>query len=189
MAVSDLHALQAALLLPPERLGEVRRRAISRSPIPALLGGLLSENEGGQLSLRLWPPLKQWERCLRLSKNRGRHRFGCLIRPDSLLLHLHGKPFVNTPGRPLWELRRSHESGVNRSGRHVMCLREFPDILSPVILPLAAISAMEAFVMRFLWSAAAAAVSSTFSLDKKLISAFSSRPGHGRPSGQFPESS
>jgi hypothetical protein len=26
MAASDLHALQAALLLPPERLGEVRRR-------------------------------------------------------------------------------------------------------------------------------------------------------------------
>jgi hypothetical protein len=59
MATSDLHALQAALLLPPERLGEVRRRAFSRTPIPALLGGLLRENEGGQLSLRPRPPLKQ----------------------------------------------------------------------------------------------------------------------------------
>jgi hypothetical protein len=59
MAASDLHALQAALSLPPERLGEVRRRAISRTPLPALLGGLLSENEGGQLSLRPRPPLKQ----------------------------------------------------------------------------------------------------------------------------------
>jgi hypothetical protein len=29
MAASNLHALQAALLLPPERLGEVCRRAIS----------------------------------------------------------------------------------------------------------------------------------------------------------------
>ncbi len=92
---------QAALLLPPERLGEVRRRAIFRTPISALLGGLLSENEGGQLSLRSWPPLKQWERCLRLSKNRGRHRFGHLICPESLLLHLQGKPFVNTSGRLL----------------------------------------------------------------------------------------
>jgi hypothetical protein len=51
MAVSDLCTLQAALSLLLERLGEVRRRAISRTPIPALLGGLLSENEGGQLSL------------------------------------------------------------------------------------------------------------------------------------------
>ena len=59
MAAGDLHALQAALLLPPERLGEVRRRAISRTPISVLIEGLLSENEGGQLSLRPWPPLKQ----------------------------------------------------------------------------------------------------------------------------------
>ncbi len=36
VAASDLHTLQAALLLPPECLGEVRRRAISRTPIPAL---------------------------------------------------------------------------------------------------------------------------------------------------------
>ncbi len=59
MAPSDLHALQAALLSPPERLGEVRRSAISRTPISVLIGGLLSENEGGQLSLRPRPPLKQ----------------------------------------------------------------------------------------------------------------------------------
>jgi hypothetical protein len=58
MASSDLHALQAALLL-VERLGEVRHRAISRTPIPARLGGLLSENEVGQLALRPWPPLKR----------------------------------------------------------------------------------------------------------------------------------
>jgi hypothetical protein len=135
MAVSDLRALQAALSLPLERLGEVRRRAISCTPIPALLGGLLSENEGGQLSLRPRPPLKQWEHCLRLSKDPGRLRFGCVIRPESLFLHLSGKPFVNTPGWLLWELRRSHETGVNRSGRHVMGLSKFPDILSPVILP------------------------------------------------------
>jgi hypothetical protein len=32
MAASDLHTLQAVLSLPPERLGEVRRRAISRPP-------------------------------------------------------------------------------------------------------------------------------------------------------------
>jgi hypothetical protein len=57
MASSDLHALQATLLLPPERLGEVRRRAISRTPISVLIGGLLSENEGGQLSLH--PRLNQ----------------------------------------------------------------------------------------------------------------------------------
>jgi VanZ family protein len=49
MAASDLYALQAALLLLPEHLGEVRRRAISCTPISVLIGGLLSEDEAGQL--------------------------------------------------------------------------------------------------------------------------------------------
>jgi hypothetical protein len=38
MATSDLHALQTALSLPPERLGEVRRHTISPTPIPSILG-------------------------------------------------------------------------------------------------------------------------------------------------------
>ncbi len=59
MASSDLHALQAVLLLPPEHLGKVRRRAISRTPISVLIEGLLNENEGGQLALRPRPPLKE----------------------------------------------------------------------------------------------------------------------------------
>jgi hypothetical protein len=59
MASSDLHALQATLLLPPERLSEVPRRAISRTPISVFIGGLLSKNEAGQLALRPRPPLKQ----------------------------------------------------------------------------------------------------------------------------------
>jgi hypothetical protein len=134
MAASNLHALQAALSLPPERLGEVRRCAISRTPITVLIGGLLSENEAGQLSLFPRPPLKQREHCLRLSKILGRHHFGGLIRPELLLFHLQGKLFVKTPGRLLSELRRSHERGVNRSGRHVKGQSKFPDILSPVIL-------------------------------------------------------
>jgi hypothetical protein len=52
MAASDLHALKAALLLLPGCLGEVRRCAISCTPIPTLLGCILSENESDQLSLR-----------------------------------------------------------------------------------------------------------------------------------------
>ncbi len=59
MAATDLHALQAALLLPPEGLVEVRRRAISRTPISVLIGGILSENEAGQLVPHPWPPLKE----------------------------------------------------------------------------------------------------------------------------------
>jgi hypothetical protein len=50
---ADRDTLFAALVLPPECLGEVRRRAISRTPLLILLGGLLSEGESGQLSLRL----------------------------------------------------------------------------------------------------------------------------------------
>ncbi len=59
MASSNLHSLQAALLLLPERLGKVRRPAISRTPISVLIGGLLSENEAGQLALRPRLPLKE----------------------------------------------------------------------------------------------------------------------------------
>ncbi len=59
MAAIDLHALQAALLLPREGLVEVRRRAISPTPISVLIGGLLSENEAGQLVLHPRPPLKE----------------------------------------------------------------------------------------------------------------------------------
>ncbi len=180
MATSDLHTLQAALLLPPEHLGKIRRRAISRTSISVLIGGLLSENEGGQLSLCPRPPLKQWERCLRLSKDHGRHRFGRLIHPESLLLHLRGKPFFHPPGRLLWELRRSHESGVNRFGRHVKGLIEFPDILSPVILQFGShigdgslcveISLIGRRHRRFLY----------FTFYKRLLTSFTSRPGHGR---------
>ncbi len=184
MAASNLHALQAVLLLPPERLGKVRRRANSRIPISVLIGGLLSENEAGQLALRPRPPLKEWERCWRLSKNSGR-----LTRPESLLLHLQGKPFFHPPGRLPWELRRSHESGVNRSGRHVKGLSKFPDILLPVILQFGGqigdrnlcvkISVIGRRRRRFLY----------FAFDKRLYLHSRPRPGHGRPSGQFLESS
>jgi hypothetical protein len=51
MVIGDLHALQVVLLLPMERLGQVCRHAISLTPIPALLGGILSKNEAGQLAL------------------------------------------------------------------------------------------------------------------------------------------
>jgi hypothetical protein len=51
MAASDLHALQAVLLLPPDCLGKVHRHAIFRTPISVLLGGLLSKSEAGQLTL------------------------------------------------------------------------------------------------------------------------------------------
>jgi hypothetical protein len=51
MAAGNVHALQAVLLLPSEHLSKVRRYASSRTPILALLGGLRSENEAGQLAL------------------------------------------------------------------------------------------------------------------------------------------
>ncbi len=94
-----------------------------------------SEREWGRPARSLPPlPLKEWECCLRLLKNRSRHRFGCLTRPELLLLHLQGKPFFHPPGQLLWEFCHSHESGVNHSSWHIIGLREFPDILLPVIL-------------------------------------------------------
>ncbi len=59
MAASDVHALQAALLLLPEHPGEVHCLAISCTPIPGLLEGLLSENEAGQLTILPQPSHKQ----------------------------------------------------------------------------------------------------------------------------------
>ncbi len=187
MVAGNLHALQSELLLLLEHLGKVHRRAISRTPISALPGGLLSENEAGQRALRPWPPLKEWECCLKLSKNRGRHCFGRLARPESLLLHLKGKPF----GCPPWPtfLRASGypESGVNHSGWHVMGLSQFPDTLSPVILHFSSnisdrsISCEIYLICRWRFS--------YFAFWWTIISSFSSRPGHGKPSGQFLESS
>jgi hypothetical protein len=49
----DRDTLFAVLVLPPEHLGEVCRRTISRTPLLILLGGLLSEGETRQLSLHL----------------------------------------------------------------------------------------------------------------------------------------
>ncbi len=133
MAASDLHALQAVLLLPSERLGKVRRRAISRIPIPALLGSLLSKNKAGQLVVQPRLTHKQWECCLRSSRNHGRHRrlpHGSRIAPSSY------------PSEAVWSstwptsssARGPRESGVSCSGRHDMGLSEFPDSLLPVIL-------------------------------------------------------
>jgi hypothetical protein len=58
-STADRGALFAALISPPERLGEVRRCAISRTPLPILQGGLLGDGEHRQLSLRLQPTHQQ----------------------------------------------------------------------------------------------------------------------------------
>jgi hypothetical protein len=166
MVASNLHALQAGLLLLPERLSEVCCCAISLTPISALPWGLLSENEAGQLALRPRPPLKEWECCQKLSKNCGRHCFGRLARPELLLLRLKGTPF----GCPPWptSLRASGypESSVNRSSQQVMGLSEFSDTFAGHS-PLAAISAIEAFQVNFFWSAAA--VTPTLPFDERLF--------------------
>ncbi len=85
MAASDVHALQATLLLLLKHLREVCRCAVSRTPIPALLGDLLSKNEADQLATCSQPTHTLWKCCRRLSQNRGRHRFSRLTHPESLL--------------------------------------------------------------------------------------------------------
>ncbi len=103
MPAGDLHELQAALFFLPEHLGEVCHCVISYIPIPALLEGLLSNGEAGQLVLHPWPTHQQWERCLRLSRNHGSHCCDHLAHPDSLLLHL----LVHEVGQPLASWRTS----------------------------------------------------------------------------------
>ncbi len=58
-STADRGAFFAMLISPPERLGEVRRHAISLAPLPILQGGLLGEGELRQLSLRLVPTHQQ----------------------------------------------------------------------------------------------------------------------------------
>jgi hypothetical protein len=55
MATGNLHELLAVLASPQECLSEVCFRAISRTPLPLLLRGLLSEGEAGKLALHPCP--------------------------------------------------------------------------------------------------------------------------------------
>ncbi len=99
-----------------------------------------------------------------MSRNRGGHSYDHLARPESLLLRLQGKLFGSTSWPTALSAGGSHQRGANRFGWHIMGLSKFPDTLSPVILP-AALSAMGALVVRFLWSAA---VSFPSPFDKRL---------------------
>jgi hypothetical protein len=74
-----------ALVSPPERLGKVHRRAISRTPLPILQRGLLGEGEAGKLSLCLRPTHQQCECCLKMVKKRRQNRYERLARLNSLL--------------------------------------------------------------------------------------------------------
>jgi hypothetical protein len=66
-----------------------------------------------------------------------------------------------------------------------MGLSKFPDIFSPVILHFGGNIGDGSLYNEI--SLIRCRCFSTSSLDKVLISAFSSRPGHGRLSGQIPE--
>jgi hypothetical protein len=71
-----------------------------------------------------------------------------------------------------------------------MGLSEFPDIFLPVILYFGGhIGDVSLCDEISLARRRHTVISFTFSSEKTLISSFLSRPGHGRPSGQFPESS
>ncbi len=189
MAAGDLHALQAALLLPPEHLGEVRRRAISHTPITTLPGGLLSENEVGQLALRPWPPLKEWECCLKLLKNCGRHRFGCLARPESLLLISKEKRLAAHLGRLLWELQVILRAPWTVLADTSWAWASFLTLSRRSFSISVAISGIETFAVKNSLICRRHRCFSDFAFHSAIISSFSSRPGHGRSSGQFPESS
>ncbi len=122
----------------------------------------------------------------RLSRNRGRHRFGRLIRPESLLLHLKGKPFFY---RLLWELRCSHERGVTVLANTSRAWASFLTFSGWSFSNSAAISAMEVLFVKISLIGRRRRRFLYFAFDKRVLTSFSSRPVHGRPSEQFPESS
>ncbi len=129
MAASNLNTLQAALLLLLERLGEVCRRAFSRAPHPSS-SRRPPEWEWGRPAHSSPLAASQTVRTLSQTVKESRPPHTFWITPSSS----PRKTVFHPPGRLLWELRHSHESGVNHSGRHFMGLREFSDILSAVIV-------------------------------------------------------
>ncbi len=167
MAAGDVQALRAALSLPLECLGKVCCCAISRTPISALLAGLLTGNEAGQLALCPQPTHKQWELCLRLSKSCSRHVFSRLAHPESLILHLQVKPFGHPLGQLLWELQVLIRVAWTILADTAWASASFLTLTCQSFSTLVAISMMEAFEVRFLWSAAA--ISSSLPLDKCLF--------------------
>ncbi len=155
MVAGDLHTLLASLLLPQERLGTVCRRCFSHPPpLQLLLGGLPGEAEANQLALCPQPMHQQWEGCPRWTKSRGKHRRDCLTQSQSLLHRLLVKQFDCPPGwlfeicRSLWKVAWTILADT------AWAYASFMTLSYQSISTLAAISVMETFTMRFLWSTA-----------------------------------
>ncbi len=174
------------IVSPLERLAEVRRFEISHIPLQLLLKGLLGEGEAGYLALHPQLTHKQWECCKRLSRSGSNHHHCFLTHTHCLLLHLLIKPFGHQLGWLLRELQILMKAAWIILAYVSWAWASFLTISHQSFSTSVAILAMEAFALRFLWSATAAACFSSFVF---YWFAFLSRPCHGRPSQQFPEPS
>ncbi len=156
-------------------------------PLPAPSGRPPDWDWGQPLAFHPQPTHQQWECCTRWPKSWGNHHGDWLGLSGSLLLHLPVKQFDHSAGRlpessrSLWRVAWTVLSDTAWAWASLMTVPRWS------FSTLAAISAMDTFAVRFLWSATAAALSPTFWWS--LIAAFSSRPCHGRPFWQFPGSS
>ncbi len=173
-ALSTARALQRSL--PPSHF--------SYGPLLLILGILLAEGEAAQIALHCQMTHQQWEHCPSCSRGKAITAMTTLHILQSLLLHLCVKHFGYPPGWLLWERQIFMKSDVNHFIRHVMGLSEFHNTLLLIILQFwgnisnGSLCVEVSPICRHRWF---------LLLWSLLISVFSSRPCHGRPSWQFPE--
>ncbi len=128
-------------------------------PLHLLLGGLLIEAEAGKITLCPWPTHQQWECCPRWLKSHGNHRWDRLSHSGSLLLRSLVKQCDCSPGRLLesgrswWRMAWTILANTTRSWASFMTL-SWQSFSTSEVIP-----AMDTVAVRFLWSAAAAALS------------------------------
>ncbi len=152
MVSGDLHALLAVLVSPPERLGQVRHHEISHTPLQLLLGGLLCEGEAGPAPSFSSANSPHWEYCPRWSGSSGDHSHNHLAHSHLLLVDLLIWQIRHLPGQSLGELQILVKSGMSRFNKQPWAWACLLTLSLWSFSTSAAISVMEAFVLRCHWT-------------------------------------
>jgi hypothetical protein len=88
--------------------------------------------------------------------------FRCLAHPESLLLHLQVKPFGHPPGQLIWELQVLMRATWTILTDMPWAWASFLTLSRGSFSVSPAITMMENFMVRFLWSSAAVSPNSPF---------------------------